>query len=198
MGDEQNKATEELLKPERLDVNELLTPRLKLRRFVASDADVAQQLLNDRELASNTRSIPYPYPEGAAAEWIELQQANWEAGKASVFAICDLESSQLIGAIGLEIAQSDHHAELGYWIGREFRNRGICSEAGKAVLRHGFEHLGLHRIHANFMTRNPASGRVMEKIGMRREGLLRGHARKWGVFEDIIVYGVLASDSRPE
>lgn len=182
---------------DRASVHELVTERLKLRRFSISDAEVVESLLNDREIASNTRSIDFPYPKGAALVWIEHQQANWEAGKSSVFAICNRKTDQLVGAIGLEIEESDHHAELGYWIGREFWNKGYCSEAGAAVLKHGFDQLGLHRIHSHYLTRNPASGRVMEKIGMLREGLLRGHSRKWGVFEDVVVYGMLASDPRP-
>jgi RimJ/RimL family protein N-acetyltransferase len=59
---------------------------------------------------------------------------------------------------------------------------------------YGFETLALHRIHAYHMTRNPASGRVMQKIGMRYEGCLRQHICKWGVFEDAAVYGILKSE----
>jgi len=178
-------------------IHEIQTERLTLRRFGAGDAEIVERLLNDREIASNTRSIDFPYPAGAAAIWIEFHQTKWESGDASVFAICHRQTGQLLGGIGLEIEKSDHNAELGYWIGREFWNQGFCSEAATAILNHGFQHLGLHRIHGHHMTRNPASGRVMQKIGMKREGLLRGHSRKWGVFEDIVVYGTLASDPRP-
>lgn len=176
---------------------EIQTERLTLRRFEAADAERVEELLNDREIASNSRSIDYPYPQGAAIVWIENHHSNWETGNSSVFAIRTRERDQLIGGIGLEIEKSDHNAELGYWIGRDFWNQGFCSEAALAMLEYGFEQLGLHRIHSHYMARNPASGRVMEKIGMKREGLLRGHSRKWGVFEDVVVYGILASDSRP-
>jgi RimJ/RimL family protein N-acetyltransferase len=191
------KLEESSTQPDNADGPEIQTERLILRRFVASDAEVVERLLNDREIASNTRSIDYPYPPGAAIIWIELHQAKWDSGKSTVFAIRSRETDQLLGGIGLEIEKSDHRAELGYWIGREFWNQGYCSEAAKAILEYGFDELGLHRIHSHYLTRNPASGRVMEKIGMKREGLLRGHARKWGVFEDVILYGILASDPRP-
>ena len=62
---------------------------------------------------------------------------------------------------------------------------------------HAFESLGLNRIHAHHMTRNPASGRVLQKIGMRREGLLRERIYKWDRFEDVAVYALLRSDRAP-
>jgi RimJ/RimL family protein N-acetyltransferase len=55
----------------------------------------------------------------------------------------------------------------------------------------------LHRIDARHLTRNPLSGRVMQKSGMRYEGVQRGAIRKWDRFEDVALYGLLASDSRP-
>jgi RimJ/RimL family protein N-acetyltransferase len=172
------------------------TARLTLRRFRVADGEVVERLLNDREIASNTRSIDYPYPKGAASIWIDSQFSKWESGDCSAFAICQRQTDQLIGGIGLEIEKSNHNAELGYWLGREFWNQGYCTEAARVILDHGFDQLGLHRIHCHYLTRNPASGRVMEKIGMKREGLLRGHARKWGVFEDVVIYGMLATDPR--
>jgi RimJ/RimL family protein N-acetyltransferase len=61
-------------------------------------------------------------------------------------------------------------------------------------VQYGFETAGLNRIHASHLTRNPASGRVMQKIGMQHEGKLRQHVRKWEVFEDLEIYGLLKSD----
>lgn len=170
------------------------TKRLVLRPFQESDAEVQQLLINDREIAANTRTIEYPYPDGAALKWITQHPKMWLEGKSAIFAICLANSGQLTGAIGLEISAANQHAELGYWIGREFWNQGICTEAARAVVQFGFETLSLNRIHAHHLTRNPASGRILEKIGMRKEGLLRSHVKKWGVFEDVVVYGILNSD----
>ncbi len=173
---------------------ELNTKRLRLRPFGLEDAQRMSILINDREIAANTRSIEFPYPDGAAAKWISHHVDLWLGGKSAIFAICNLATADLMGAIGLEIKEADQNAELGYWLGRPFWNQGFCTEAARAVVEFGLRDLGLHRIHAHFMTRNPASGRIMEKIGMRQEGYLRGHVRKWGAFEDIMVYGILASD----
>ncbi len=170
------------------------TERLRLRPFSMNDAGEVQRMANDREIAANTRTIPHPYPMEVAREWLGRHEQLWNEGKAAVFAIEITETGQLCGAIGLEISDEHQSAELGYWVGREFWNRGICSEAGLAVLRFGFESLGLHRIHAHYLTRNPASGRVMEKIGMKKEGLLREHVRKWGRYEDVQFYGILRSE----
>ena len=65
------------------------------------------------------------------------------------------------------------------------------------MVRYGFEELGLNRIEARHMTRNPASGRVMAKAGMKLEGTLRQQVLKWDSFEDLVIYGILASDLDP-
>ena len=83
---------------------------------------------------------------------------------------------------------------MGYWVGAPYWGRGYCTEAARAILRYGFEELGLHRIHAQHFARNPASGRVMQKIGMVYEGRQHEHVRKWDRFEDSDLYGILASD----
>ena len=63
----------------------------------------------------------------------------------------------------------------------------------KAVVAYSFEVLKLNRIHAKHYKRNPASGRVLEKIGMQYEGCLRQHIKKWDNFEDLMTYGMLKS-----
>ena len=84
--------------------------------------------------------------------------------------------------------------ELGYWIGYPYWNQGYCTEAAQVVLVYGFSILGLNRIHGRCLKRNPASGRVMEKIGMVQEGCLRAHDKKWEQFEDLVLYGILKSE----
>ncbi len=59
-------------------------------------------------------------------------------------------------------------------------------------MRYGFTDLNLHRIHSSHLTRNPASGRVLQKLGMLQEGVARQHTKKWGVHEDLVLYGLLA------
>jgi RimJ/RimL family protein N-acetyltransferase len=96
--------------------------------------------------------------------------------------------------VGLRIEQEDDRAELGYWIGKPYWGHGYCTEAARAVIGFGFEQCQLNRIHASCFSRNPASGRVLQKIGMTHEGRLRCHAKKWDAFEDIEMYAILRGD----
>lgn len=179
---------------------ELRTERLLLRPFQLNDSEAMEAIINDRLIASNTRTIEFPYPTGAAQVWINGHAESWLAGRSVVFAICNgridskIRPGELMGAIGLEIEEADQRAELGFWMGADFRGRGFCTEAARAVVEFGLQRLALNRIYAEHLLRNPASGRVLEKIGMRREGVLRRHCRKWGVFEDVAVLGILSSD----
>ena len=83
---------------------------------------------------------------------------------------------------------------MGFWIGMDWWGKGYATEAAQEVIRYGFEHLKLNRVYAHHMVRNPASGRVLEKVGMKREGLLRQRVRKWGVFEDVVLMAILNED----
>jgi len=87
-------------------------------------------------------------------------------------------------------------AELGYWIAMSFWGLGYATEAARAAVEFGFGPLGLHRINAHYFAGNIGSKRVLEKIGMRREGRFRGHIRKWDRFIDIENYGLLAEEFR--
>ena len=172
----------------------LTTARLVLRPLTVADAPDVQRLAGEREVASTTLNIPHPYEPGMAEQWISTHQGAYERGELVNFAIGLRVDNALLGAIGLRIDQQHTHAELGYWLGKPYWNAGYCTEAAHAVVAYGFESLGLHRIHASHMTRNPASGRVMQKIGMRYEGCLRQHVNKWEVFEDLALYGILKSE----
>jgi RimJ/RimL family protein N-acetyltransferase len=169
---------------------------LWLRPFQLSDCERLATIINDREIAANTCTIEYPYPEGAAEKWIGSQPQLWLEGKASVFAICHRETKELMGAIGLQIDPDHQQGVLGYWIAAAYRKQGFATEAARLIVEFGFDNLALHKIYASFYARNPASGKVMEKIGMKQEGYFRGHYRKWGVFEDIVYFGILAADWR--
>jgi ribosomal-protein-alanine N-acetyltransferase len=172
----------------------LHTPRLILRPFERADARDVQRLAGDQAIADTTLNIPHPYEDGMAEEWIATHQPQFEAGEAAIFAIVLRATGELVGAIGLAVSRRFDRAELGYWIGRPYWNQGYCTEAGRAALWYGFTELELNRIHAYHLSRNPASGRVMEKLGMAREGLLRQHVKKWGKYEDIVEYGLVRED----
>ncbi|HEX6042171.1 GNAT family N-acetyltransferase [Longimicrobium sp.] len=172
----------------------LTTTRLLLRPFTADDAPAVQAHLAERAVADTTAMIPHPYPEGGAAAWIATHEPRHDAGEAAVLAITLREDNALIGSIELRIDMSHLRGELGYWIGRPHWGMGYATEAADALLRWGIRVLGLHRVHAAHLSRNPASGAVLRKIGMRHEGSLRGHVRKWDVMEDLEVWGLLEDE----
>lgn len=176
----------------------LTTQRLLLRPFRQEDASTVQELAGAYAIAANTANIPHPYPDGAAEEWISSHAEVFEGGKGVNFAIVRQEDDRLLGAIGLFLNQQHHLGELGYWIGEPFWNQGYATEAAREVLRYGFETLGLNRIQARYMTKNPASGRVMEKIGMQHEGTLRQSLHRFDAFEDAHIYAILRENYPPE
>jgi RimJ/RimL family protein N-acetyltransferase len=178
------------------DLPTLTTARLDLRPFVADDAFDVERLAGRREIADTTLNIPHPYPHGGAADWIALHQPAWRDGSSATFAIVERESAKLVGAMSLIIKREHRRAELGYWIAFDRWNTGYATEAGRCVIDFGFDHLGLHRIEARHFLRNPASGRVMKKLGMQREGVERDWAIKWGRFESLVVYSILEPEWR--
>ena len=173
----------------------LETERLVLRPFDLSDAPRVQLLAGDRAVAATTKTIPHPYENGMAEQWIGAHQDRFEKGRDVVFAVTQKNGGELIGAIGLTLNLAQENAELGYWIGKPYWRCGYCTEAGHVVLRYAFAELRLHRVHARHLAHNPASGRVMQKLGMRHEGRLRHHSKKWDGFFDVEVYGILRSES---
>ncbi len=170
----------------------LATQRLVLRPMMLADAPDVQRLAGEYEIAANALDIPHPYPRGAAEAWIAGHEEGFLLGEMAVFAVVRADENELLGAIGLmHIDRGHQRGELGYWIGKPYWNLGYATEAASAIIAYGFGGLGLNRIYASHFTRNPASGRVLQKCGMAYEGCLRQHVKKWGVFEDVAIYGLV-------
>jgi RimJ/RimL family protein N-acetyltransferase len=171
----------------------LETQRLILRPLVLADAPAVQHLAGSREVARMTIAIPHPYEEGMAEQWIATHEEQFLNTKGVHFAVTLREQQALCGVVGLEIDAPNNNAMIGYWLGVPYWGKGYCTEAARAVIGYGFESLGLHRIHSYHFGSNPASGRVMQKLGMEYEGRLREHILKWGDYEDHVQYGLLAA-----
>jgi ribosomal-protein-alanine N-acetyltransferase len=171
----------------------LKTGRLVLRPLGPADAATVERLAGEKDVASTTRLLPHPYPPGMAEQWIGMLPALYQRAEMINWGIA-LVDGLLLGSIRLTLNPVDNHAEMGYWVGKPYWNNGYCTEAARAVVAHGFDKLDLERIYANYMARNPASGRVLMKLGMQQEGLLRRHRRKFGRYEDLVVCGILRSE----
>ncbi len=172
----------------------ITTERLVLRPFTLKDAAAVQRLAGDWAVADTTLSIPHPYPDGAAERWIAGHAERFASREIMALAVALREGGALTGCVSLRLHDEHGRAELGYWMGVAYWNRGYCSEAARALVAYGFEQMGLHRIYAHHLTRNPASGRVMQKAGMVYEGTLRQHIRKNERYEDVASYGILRSE----
>lgn len=168
----------------------LETDRLRIRPYSEADIPELLPLIGTKEVAATTLRIAHPYTEKDAREFLEF--AN-EPGKVWL-AITLRNGGRQIGGIGLRIEEQHQHAELGYWLGAAYWGQGYATEAGRAMLRFGFEDLQLHRIFATHFKHNPASGSILKKLGMRYEGCQREHLLKWGEFVDSEMYGILRSE----
>ena len=171
----------------------LLMNRLFLRPFITSDAQDAQRLGGD-PLVVNTLFTLNLCTSGVAHQWICHQHEHFEKGDWINFAITDIDRGLLLGSVGLDIDRCNHNAEIIYWLGKMYWGMGYAIEAAQAVVKYGFEALKLHRIYARYFSRNQASGRVLEKLGMVHEGCLRQHMKKHGKFENLEVMGILKHD----
>ena len=165
------------------------TERLYLTPLALIDAKDVQHLAGDEAIAQDALGIPHPFLDGIAEAWI-----NGLGQDAAVSAIREEAVTPLLGLAGLQRAGSGDVAELSYWIGRPHWGRGYATEAASAVVAYGFEQLGLHRVFATSLARNIASGRVLEKMGMREEGVLRQHVKHWGRYEDLRFHGMLKGE----
>jgi RimJ/RimL family protein N-acetyltransferase len=172
----------------------LLTPRLLIRSFLQTDARRVQLLAGDAAIADTTLNIPHPYEDGMAEAWIAGHAEQFKRGEQAHFAVVLRAADELVGAVGLTFVSTHARAELGYWIGRPYWSQGYCTEAARALLGYAFMARGVNRVQATHLSRNPASGRVMQKLGMQHEGTARQYFRKAGRFEDVERYAVLRDD----
>lgn len=152
---------------------ELKTERLTLRTLTLADATRFSLLSSDPGVARMTRGIPSPNPPIAAEGWILLRAARAPLGVEENFAIV-LADEGLIGAVGAFRGECGGKTgwEIGYWIGRPFWGRGFATEAVGALLDY-MRRRAMTPIHACHFADNPASGRVLEKLGFTPFGEIR-------------------------
>jgi RimJ/RimL family protein N-acetyltransferase len=170
----------------------LETARLILGGYCESDIPDLVSLIGAREVAATTSRIPHPYGEEQAREFLAGAARENEHG----FAIRLRSNGGLVGGIGLLPDIEQRRAELGYWIGVPFWGNGYATEAAREVVRYGFEKLKLNRIFATHFRGNEASGRVLQKIGMRYEGRMRQAAFRWDRFLDLELYAIVREEFR--
>ncbi len=163
------------------------TQRLILRPFKMSDCDDVARICNNEKF-SQFLLLPFPYTKDMAKSWISTHKQARKDDLSYDFAITDKKTKKLIGSISLMIKRKHNQAEVGYWICPDFSGKGIATESLKSVLNFGFNTLKLHKIYALHFIENLASGRVMEKCGLKYVATLHDHALKNGIYHDVKYY----------
>ncbi len=175
---------------------ELHTQRLCLRPFSVEDAPLLASLAGKRRVADTTISVPHPYPMEKAQDAIRDFALERLSGVGYHFAITpNVRPTELLGYFGIKDIDREHLvAELSFWIDESASGRGYVTEAGQAMLSFAFSGLGLNRICAYHMVRNTSSAKVLRRLGLKEEGILRQRVRKWGIFEDVCLSAILRGD----
>lgn len=172
----------------------LETPRLRLRKLNMRDAQDIFDYSQDPQVA---RFVLWEAQTSLsdARSYIRYMLRKYRLGEPASWGIEWKETQKIIGTIGFMWIQRDNAAaEVGYSLSRAYWNRGIMTEALREILRYGFRSMNLNRIEAQHETENPASGAVMRKCGMQREGTLRQRLLNKGKFVDVELYAILRRD----
>ncbi|MFO8015477.1 MAG: GNAT family N-acetyltransferase [Candidatus Woesearchaeota archaeon] len=166
---------------------------ITLRPLKDRDEKNIIKFANDKRIHRFTH-MPYPYKKKHAREFIRKSKNNWRKKEEYNLAITDRDDN-LIGAINLmRFDWRDKKAELGYWIGKPYRGKGIVPEACRLLINYGFSELKLHRIMIHHAEGNESSRRVIRKLGGKREGRLREHLFTGGKYRDSLAYGILKKE----
>lgn len=152
------------------------------------DAEVAQHVL-----WSAQKNV------GEARDYCRFMMRRYRADAPSSWGIEEKATGRLVGTIGyMDYSEDNASVELGYSLAHWLWNGGYMTEALSRVIAYTFDAMDVNRIEAQHELTNPASGRVMEKCGMRREGVLRQRLYNKGHFVDVALYAILKSDPRPD
>lgn len=174
--------------------HELITRRLRLRKYEISDAEsMFRNYLTDERV---TRFMPWePYKNiDEARSFLTERIAECSSNNVYFWAI-EFDGETIGGISASTVDEKNCSCEVGYCIGYSYWNKGIASEALNAIMGYLFNEVNMHRIMAKHDIENPASGMVMKKSGMTYEGKLREHyLRRDGTFSDSLVYGILKDE----
>jgi ribosomal-protein-alanine N-acetyltransferase len=153
----------------------LETARLMLRPLAAGDLPAVVPLLDDYDVAKNLTHVPHPYSQKLAEEWLAVTEAKRRAREGFTWSVYRGGTFAGICSIGRQHGRFN----LGYWYGRPFWGQGYATEAGVRAVRFAFEELGETALDSGWYEDNPASGRVLEKLGFEPAGfeLIRSQAR---------------------
>lgn len=171
----------------------LRTPRLVLRDFVEGDWRAVHEYASDVEVVRDM--IWGPNTEQQTRDFIATTIEQQRRTPRHQYGLAIEFEGRVVGGSRIEIQnEAKREADLGYVMNRRFWKRGIATEAARALLKFGFDALRLHRLWATCDPQNAGSIRVLEKIGMQREGLMREHQFIKGRWRDSLLFAILDRD----
>ena len=168
---------------------ELRDGDLLLRSWTEEDVDAMVAGCNDPEVSRWIPTIPHPYTAEDARAFIRGEvRSDHEALAIEL-------NGRVVGGIGLGLSSSGFRGSIGYWITAPARGKGICTRAVRLLSRHALEELQLPGVQLTADTDNVASQRVAEKVGFKREGVLRAHLRHPdGRVRDSVMFSLLPGE----
>jgi ribosomal-protein-alanine N-acetyltransferase len=167
---------------------------VKLRRLEPGDLDSVHALISRIDVV---RYMLLPLcSRGESEKFLRdsLLESPSEPWKSVVRAINDCAGGALVGLCGIAILKGAEEGEIWYLVSPELWGKGIATEAANELLVLGFGELGLHRMWASCLPENPASERVLQKVGMRKEGFLVKNLKIHGVWKSSFLYAMLADE----
>jgi ribosomal-protein-alanine N-acetyltransferase len=166
---------------------------IALRMTSEADLPALVAALQDPLIPRYTR-VPSPYGERDARAFIAEQGRRREEGTGLSLLIVDADTDRLLGSIGTDVHPDGARADIGYWVAREARGRGVAARAVVLLGRWMFEALDLARLQIHTETENVASQRVAETAGFTREGVLRSYELVKGRQIDVVMFAALPGD----
>ena len=140
---------------------------LTFRPVALQDAARFAVLCNDETIARNTARISHPYARADAEKFLRYAQEAAARGKEAIFAVCC--HGEIIACAGAMTTGLNKY-EIGYWVGADYRRRGVATAAARAVTQFAFVELKAETATAGYFADNPSSGRVLERAGYKRTG----------------------------
>ena len=168
-----------------------------LRPWTERDVPEIAAACRDEEIARWLDQVPQPYTEADAREYVAMTRRGWKDGAMSAFAIVDAETREVLGSVGVHwIDPGQRAGEIGYWVRREARGRGVATRALRLASTWALETCGLERLQLRADALNAASQRVAENAGFQREGILRSsrYNARQGRRVDFVVYSLLPDE----
>jgi RimJ/RimL family protein N-acetyltransferase len=170
---------------------------ITLRPWVERDVPAIAEACRDEEIAWWLDQVPQPYGEADARTYVAMTRRGWKDGTHAAFAVTDSGAGEVVGSVGLHWLDPENGvAEVGYWVRREARGRGVATSATRLATQWALTTCGMKRVQLRADRQNVASQRVAESAGFRREGVLRSvrfNARQ-GRRVDFVLYSLLADE----